>query len=127
MANSIVNNGTVTVTTSTLRLITDTAFSITLSGSNTVGTVDNITTQSYQALNTSSLSDIRYIIASNEDLTGSISIATDSAGTNQISYLAPGDSAVIPWSGSAASTTLYAKAFKTAGSSSLLQYVICES
>jgi hypothetical protein len=127
MANSIVNNGTVTVTTSTLRLITDTAFNITLSGSNAVGTVDNITTQSYQALNTSSLSDVRYIIASNEDLTGSISIATDSAGTNQISYLAPGDSAVIPWSGSAGSTTLYAKAFKTTASSSLLQYVICES
>lgn len=124
MSNKITSTGTITINTSTLRLINDTSFTLTLSGSNAVGAVDNITTQSYQALSTSSLSDVRYLIASNEDLTGSISIATDNAGTNQIGYLAPGDSLVTPWSGS---MTLYAKAFKTTASSSLLQYSIVES
>jgi|ERR1051326_1976138 hypothetical protein len=124
MANTIVNNGTVTLNTATLRLVSDISFSQTLTGSNAVGHTDNITTSSYQGLITSSLSDIRWVVASNEDDTGSIAIATDSAGTNRLGYLAPGDSLVVPWSGS---TGLYAKAFNTPASSSLLQYVICES
>lgn len=124
MANQIISTGTVQVNSSTLRLITDMSFSQTISGSNAVGKTENITTASYQGLDTASLSDIRWFAASNEDSTGSISIASDSSGTNQIAYLSPGDSFLMPWSGS---RSLYAKAFNTTLSSSLLQYVITES
>ncbi len=83
-----------------MRLTVDTSFNIDLTGSNAVGLVENIGSQSYQALYTQSLSDIRWIAASNEDLTSSIILAASASGEKRLAYLYPADSVVIPWSGS---------------------------
>jgi hypothetical protein len=102
------------------KFTTNLALSLPMSGSNLTATNQNLTTASWQGLDTSSLSDLRYFSADNTG-SGSIQIATDNSGSNVIAKLAPNDTCLIPWSGS---TQLYAKAFTTA---SVLYYVVTES
>lgn len=122
MANTIVSTGTVRATFSSMTVTTDIGFTTVLTGSNMIADTKNIGISSWEALNTSSLTDLKWIIASNEG-TGSIQLARDAAGTNIIAIMEPYDAVVIPWSGSIQSSTLYAKATP---SQSILQYVVSE-
>jgi|ERR1017187_3360462 hypothetical protein len=90
------------------------------SGSSGTWTTDNFVSGAWQPLNTSSLSDIRYLVADNVG-SGSIKLATDAAGTKQVAWLYPGDNVVIPWSGS---TGLYGQAQTVNG---MLTYLVVES
>lgn len=95
---------------------------VVMTGSNATSDMKNIALTA-TALNTSSLSDLRYFAANNVG-TASIQIATDAAMTNIISTLQPNDSVIIPWSASIASIPLYAKSLVY---TSVLSYIVVES
>jgi hypothetical protein len=125
MANTITVNGNAGVTTDGLSINNAIGYTITMNGYAVEAAVQDIALGSWQALSTSSLSDIRVFAASNEspvtNQSGSIKISTSGTGTPVIAILWSGDSCVIPWSGSVG---FWAQAFTTA---SVLQYFVAES
>lgn len=112
--NTLTCNGIITVTIGN-SINLPLAVNVAITGSTDVRKTQAIALGSWQALDTSSLSNIRYLWADNIS-TGSINVATDGAGSNVISRLSPNDNLLIPWSGS---LTLYAQAYISA---SALQY-----
>lgn len=120
MANTITCNATFTVSTAAGSPNVAIGINVPMSGSNATWTIQNIATGTWQALNTSSLTDVRYFAADNMS-TGAIQIATGSAGQNVLTKLSPNDNIVLPWSGS---LTLYAQAFNSA---SQLAYLVAEA
>lgn len=125
MANSLVLNGSWTLTNNTIRNVGTIADTITINGANFVANTQNITTASYSPLDTGSLSDIRAAYFVNNDLTASITIAADSAGTNKLAILWPSDTVLWSWSGS--NQPLYAKGSTNSGTTVALQYIITEN
>lgn len=127
MSDTIRNSGTFTVTINgTVSSFNgDCTLSVTKVGSNATADVKNVTSGSWQALTTASLSDLRYMYFANEG-TGSIIIAVDSAGAKPIATLQPNDHAIIPWSASIAAASLYANV-PMYTSSSLLYYILTEA
>jgi len=129
MADTIASSGTYTVSIngSTSKYVGDLSLTtLTKTGSNATADVKNITSASaWTPLNTSSLSDMRYMYFSNES-TSSIIVASDSAGTKILTVLQPGDSSLIASSGSIATQTLYANV-PASTSSSVLYYIVSES
>ena len=123
MAYNIICNSTFTVQTSVGNIPLSVAISVPLTGSNVVWKTQDLNTAGWSSLDTSSLSDIRYVAATNLG-SGSVQISTNSAGTNVIGILQKNDSTIIPWSGSVAAASFYAKAFTSA---STLAYVLTES
>lgn len=123
MANTIRSSGTVTITTNSATIRPSIAFDLTMSGSNVVYEAKNVDTSGYQALSTSSLSDIRVGTFTNTTSGSVVLIARDSGGTNIISVLEYDESAFIPMSGSIGAMTLYAKALNSA---SVLEYALAE-
>lgn len=118
---SIIITGTFTTAISSIsRWANDLSLTIPMTGSNVTQTVQNITTASWQGLDTASLSDLRYFYADNVG-SGSIKISSDISGSNLMAIMQPNDTCMIPWSGS---VSLYAKAFNSA---SVLQYNVSES
>ncbi len=128
MANSITSNGSVVVNVETLQLVNNMSFSQNITGSNVVGTVQSIDTGSWKALDTSSIgTTTRWFIASNEDLSGSISIALDVAGTKTFAIMAPGDSLLVPWSG-ITTMPLFAKASSSVPNTfAVFQYIVTQA
>jgi hypothetical protein len=120
MANTISTTGTLTTVMGALRVTGDLTLSKTLSGSNVTANVQNIALSSWQGLDTSSLSDVRYAYVSN-DGSGSVKLATDGAGANVIAVLQTDDWVFLPWSGS---TGLYAQAYTSA---SVITTIITEA
>ncbi len=125
MANTIKSSGTFSVQLgSTANSYNgDLTLNISGTGSNAVSEVKDIPSGSFTALNTSSLSDIKYMYFSNEN-TGSIQVAIDTAFTKVLTTLEPNDDAKIAWSGSIASSTLYARGTNMSGSQ--LYYILVE-
>jgi hypothetical protein len=120
--SQILNSGTFTITTpSGQSWKGDSTVTVAQSGSNSVAVIQNISISAWSGLDTGSLSDVRYMHFDNVS-TGSIKVATDSAGTNVITELAPNDVSVIAYA-SGSLPTLYAKAFNSA---SVLQYILAE-
>lgn len=129
MADQIKSSGTFTVTINgnVASMTGDLTLAVNKTGSNAVAEVKNITSGSWQALSTSSLSDVRYMYFSNEG-SGSIIVANDAAGTKVISMLRTYDHSQIAWSGSIANTPLYANiSAESPGTSSVLYYILAES
>lgn len=125
MANSLVLGGSWTLTNGTIRSVGTISDTINISGANFIANTQNITTASYSALDTGSLSDIRAAYFANLDATASITLATDSAGTNKIAVLWPSDTVLWSWSGS--NQSLYAKGSNNNGTTVALNYLITES
>lgn len=123
MPNGIATNASFTFTMGSLAPTLNLTMNFASSGSEQEAKSQDIATGSYQALVTSSLSDIRYIGLKN-DGSGSIAVATSGSGANPIAYLRPGEGAFIPWSGSVPGTTLFARAYN---SGSNLAYVFQEA
>jgi hypothetical protein len=125
MANSIRVSGNASVTSDGLTVNNTITYTINMTGSNVTATVTDVALGSWQALNTSSLSDIRIFVASNvppvDGQSGSIQIASAASGTPVVTILGSGDSVVLPWSGSLG---LWARAYTSA---SALQYIVAES
>ncbi len=120
MANTIILQGSFTATIDSLQARGSLNTTIYITGSNMVSENANIGTSSYQALNTGSLVDTRFIyLYNNGDY--QINVASDSAGTNQVAQLQIGDTAMLPYSGS---KQLYARANTSA---SVLSIIITES
>ncbi len=122
MANTIVSSGTVRLSLNSTTVTSDVGFNITMTGSNYQSEAINVTGSVWTALNTSSLSDMRWLVASNEG-SGSIQISKDSSGTVILATLESQDSCIIPCTGSIASNSLFAKSIVT---SSVLQYFVVE-
>jgi hypothetical protein len=116
MANTLSLNGTFTVTIGN-PINVPLSVNITISGSTDLRKTVPIALGSWQALDTSSLAVVRYLAGDNIS-TGSIVIASDSAGTKVIGTLQPGDNILTPWSGS---MPLFAQAYNSA---SVLQYYL---
>ena len=128
MANQVISNGTFTLATGTIRSVGTVATTINLVGTNYVATVQNITASAYQALDTSSLSDIRAGYFANNDISASIIIAWDNAGSKQVMILQPDDSVSWTFSGSAAANPMWAKSVSPAdGKQAALEYILTES
>lgn len=125
MSNSIQVNGSAAVTAGGLSVNSSFSNAVTMTGSNVSADVQNIATGTWQGINTSSLADVRMLVATNVPpvvgQSGSINISSDVSGTPLLAVLSSGDTAVIPWSGSLG---VYAQAYITA---SVLRYIITES
>lgn len=113
MGNSITLSGTYTLSSGQVRDVGTVSTTITTSGSNYVSKNDTVGT-SFQALTTSSLSSVNSGFFSNNDASGSVIVALDNAGTKPVSIIGPLQETTWLFSGSAASTTLYAKAVSPA-------------
>jgi hypothetical protein len=128
MANQAIINGTVTIAVDNGRDVGTIATTVTMNGENYISTIQNITSSAYQALNTSSLGDIHGGYFSNNDISASVIIATDSAGTNKVVILYPLSETSWAYSGSIASVPLYAKSVNPSnGQYAALQYMLFES
>lgn len=126
MANQAIINGTFTLNSGTLRSVGTVATTITLAGTNYVANIQNVTGSAFTALDTSSLADVRAGYFANNDISASIIIAFDNAGTKPIAILLPDDSMTWTYSGSIAASSLWAKAVNVTTSASL-EYILCES
>jgi hypothetical protein len=128
MANTLTVNGTYTLNASDVRSIGTIAMNNTLGGDNYVATVQNITASAYQPLSTSSLDNVRSGFFANNDISASIIVALDNAGTKQVLILSPFDTAVWTYSGSVAAVPLWAKSVNPAdGKNAELQYILNEA
>ena len=116
MAYTIQCNGTFTATIGNPINI-PLSINVYVTGSNDKRVTQPVATGTWQALDTSSLSNVRYFVADNIS-TASIAIATDSAGTKLIGTLQPNDNIVTPWTGS---MSLYVQSYISA---SVLQYYL---
>lgn len=123
MANTIKSTGTVTLATPAVSIRQSVLVDYVMSGSNLVYEAKNIAVGSWQALTTSSLSEMRYGVFYNGILSSSIIIARDSAGTYQVAGLLYDETAVIPFSSSIGGGSLYARAYNSA---SVLEYTLAE-
>jgi hypothetical protein len=113
MANNIQSTGRVFYNIGAGQRVGDANFTIYTTSSACSAEDRIIGTGSWAPLLTSSLAgDVRMMFFDNQTTSSSpnaiCKIATDSGGSNVISILTAGDSALIPWSGS---TSLYAKSF----------------
>ena len=125
MANTISVSGNVGVSSDGLSINNSVSWNTNMSGSNVTATVQDIALGSWQALDTTTLGDVRILSATNTkdptQFSSSVILASDNAGAKPISILQAGDSCVIPWSGSLA---VWARAYISA---STIQYVAAES
>ncbi len=125
MADYIRNSGTFTVTKlgSVSKYDGDMTITITKVGINATGDTKNIDSASWQALATSSLSDMRYAYFKNIS-SSVIQVARDATGTNIITTLQPYDVSIIAMTGSIEGVPLYARSLV---SSSVLDYIVTEA
>lgn len=128
MSNSITSTGTVTLTTPSTTIRQSLVFDVDTTGSNYTMEAKNINSGSWQALTTSSLSDIKTGLFYNTTPATTIAIARDNAGANVLTSLDYDQSAFIPMSGSIATQTLYARSYvSTSLTSAALEYTLVES
>jgi len=122
MAGYITINGTSTVNINNGNPSVPLGVNYQMTGSNATWTVSNLTANTWQSLDTGSLSNLRYAAFDNIG-TASVYIATGSAGGNLLAKLLPNDNLVLPWDG-LTNPTLYAYA---SGSMSILMYFVAEA
>jgi len=127
MSDTISSAGsfTVTINGSTSKFVGDLSLTtLNKSGSNAVADVKNITSGSWQPLNTSSLSDVRYMYFSNEG-TSSIIVANSADGQKVLTTLQPNDHSQIAWYANMSGSQLYANVSDPT-SGSVLYYILTE-
>lgn len=111
MADNINANGTINYQIDGINLNGNTSLLYFVTSSTMLVNVQTLPTGSWIPLaTTSSISDIRYTFVSNQG-SGSVNVATDSAGTKVAAILQTGDWTFLPNSGSG---YIYAKVFGTA-------------
>lgn len=127
MANTITSAGSVTVTTDTLTLRISTGLDYTMTGSNLLYEVKDLASGSWQPLVTSSLTNLRLAVFTNRLDYTTIAVAKDSAGSNVLLSLEAGDSAILPFSSSISTATLYARSYVSSSLlTSSLDYLLVE-
>lgn len=102
MANQFIVNGTVTLNSDSFKLATNLNNTLTLNGTGNSTTTTYVTASAWTALVTSSLSNYRagaFVNQGDANGSGSITLATGSAGGNQLMILSVGDGAVHYWNG----------------------------
>lgn len=128
MANQVIINGTLSIIVGNVRDVGTIATTFSMSGSNYVSTLQDITASAYQALDTSSLSNVKGGYFSNNDVSASIIVATDSSGTNKVVIVSPLAETTWAYSGSIASVPLWAKSVSPANNQTAeLQYMLFEA
>lgn len=115
-------SGTVTLVNGQIRDNMTLTYTLNNTGSNNVVNAQNITTGSWQAINTGSLSDFRWGIFYNTNLTSSCKVAISSSAS-YASDLQPGDYCIITNSGSV--PAIWANATGASGTV-VLQYALVE-
>lgn len=111
MANTISSTGRASINVNGLPVQADfTLATLTLTGSNITATSQNINTGSWQSMDTSSLSDVKFAYFQNPTTGSTVKVAADSSGTNVITTLTGDEDswAWIPWSGT---YSFYARAY----------------
>ncbi len=97
---------------------------LTTTSSNAVGETTTLNPSTYTQLSLGSLTDVCALYLYNDNTVYSASVilvSTGSLGQNHIAKLSPGQSAVIPWSGSLSG--LYAKSVSATDLAAVIQHI----
>jgi homogentisate 1,2-dioxygenase len=120
ITNTLSINGTVNLNNQSLLTQGVLTNKLNLSSSNNLGNTQQITGSTWTLINSGSATNLRYFFAANNDVSASIWL-TNNTTSASFAFMEPGDTLLIPYSGS---IDLYAKTVGAiSGSPSWIQYI----